>query len=399
MKYKIKDLIYPRFGVGYMVDKHISFVTTTINKPEFIEGYLKNISEYDHSSDRIEFLVVGDLKTPLHVRKYCTDLSDKYEVGVRYLGVEDQIEWLEARSLEDLGSYLPYNSIQRRNIGYLQACERGADVIVSLDDDNLARDDDIAGDFATVGEKQEVFEVSAPNNWYNCASMLEYENEEPRDIYHRGFPYSKRDEEQEYSFIKKEHRVMIRAGLWLDVPDIDVITHLERGPRATALRDEFDDKLVALGDDTYCPVNTQNTAFHTDLMPLIHTIPMGDTIEGMEISRFDDIWLGFFAEKILHNMDGTVAYGTPISTHDRNTHNLKEELEHEAVGIRLNEMVVDILENIEISGSSYNECYKDLIRKYRTEMEGYTEYSFEAYFKRMLDGMELWAGACQKVLE
>jgi hypothetical protein len=32
-------------------------------------------------------------------------------------------------------------------------------------------------------------------------------------------------------------------------------------------------------------------------------------------------------------------------------------------------------------------------------MEGYTEYSFEAYFKKMLDGMELWAGACQKVLE
>lgn len=380
-----------------MTDKKISFVTTTINKPTFFEGYLDNIQNYGHDLDQIDFLVVGDLKTPLGVRDYCTELADEYGADVRYLGVEDQIEWLESRGLAELDDYLPYNSIQRRNIGYLQACERGADVIVSLDDDNLARDDDIAGDFATVGEEQEVLEVSAPNNWYNCASMLEYENEDSRDVYHRGLPYSRRNEEQEYSFTRTERNVMVRAGLWFDVPDIDVITHLERSPRANALRDKFKDELVALGGGTYCPVNTQNTAFHTDLMPLIHTIPMGDDVEGMEISRFDDIWLGFFAEKILHAMDGTVAYGTPISTHDRNTHYLKKELEHEAIGIRLNEVVVDILETIEISGSTYNECYRDLISKFRDEINGDIEYSFEAYFRKMLDGMELWADACEQV--
>lgn len=381
-----------------MSEKSISFVTTTISQPTFFEDYIENIIENDHSLDRFEFVTVGDLSTPTSVRDYCEGLSDEYDTTVRYVGVQDQIDWMESRGLERLDEYLPYNSIQRRNIGYLQASEAGTDVIVSLDDDNLAQDDDIAGDFATVGETQSVLEVSAPNNWYNSASMMEYEQESSRDIYHRGFPYSRRDEEQGYSFTERNRMVMIRAGLWLDVPDVDVITHLERGPRATSVKERFNNRLVALDNETFCPVNTQNTAFHTDLMPLIHTIPMGDEVEGMEISRFDDIWLGFFAEKILQEMGGTVAYGSPVSIHDRNTHNLNRELEHEAIGIRLNEVIVDILEDIEISGSTYPECYRELIKKFRQQVRSEGSYSLQAYLKEMLDGMEVWADACNKIL-
>jgi hypothetical protein len=382
-----------------MVDKKLHFVTTTIHKPTFLEGYIKNIIENGHTLDNVGFVVIGDLKTPLEVRQYCSNLTKKYGTNVKYMGPEDQAEWLESQNIGNINEYLPFNSIQRRNVGYLYSCDQGADVIVSLDDDNLARDDDIAGAFSTVGERREVLEVTAPNEWYNCASMLEYEDEDSRDVYHRGFPYSKRDSSQEYSFTKTERKIMIRAGLWLDIPDVDVITHLERTPRSTALRDEFEDELVALGDGTYCPANTQNTAFHTDLMPLIHAIPMGETIKGLEISRFDDIWLGYFAEKVFQNLGGTVAYGTPLSTHDRNTHNLKRELEYEAIGIRLNEVVVDVLSNIDVSGSTYTECYRDLIRKFRNEIDDGTEYAFEAYFKQMIDGMKLWTDACEEVLE
>jgi hypothetical protein len=196
-----------------MVDEKLSFVTTTINNPTFLEGYIENAKQHGHDLANLTFLVVGDLKTPLSVQDYCQELSAEHGVEVRYLGVENQIDWLDSHNLSDLKEYLPHNSIQRRNIGYLQACENGADIIVSLDDDNLARDHDIVGDFATVGEEQEVLEVNTPNNWYNSASMLEYENENSRKIYHRGFPYSRRDEEREYSFERTKRTVMIRAGL------------------------------------------------------------------------------------------------------------------------------------------------------------------------------------------
>lgn len=381
-----------------MVSKNLSFVTTTISDPVFLQKYIRNIKRHDHNLSNISFIVVGDLKTPLSVQDYCEDLSTQHGVEVQYLGVEDQIDWLDNRNLTELKNYLPYNSIQRRNIGYLRACEKNADVIVSLDDDNLAGENDIVDDFASVGEPQEVLEVTTSNDWYNAASMMEYENEKSQEVYHRGFPYSRRTEDQQCSFKQTERNLMIRAGLWVDVPDVDVITHLERNPQAVKLRDKFNDNPVALGDGIFSPVNTQNTAFHTDIMPLIHTIPMGDTVEGMEISRFDDIWLGYFAEKVLHNTNCTVGYGTPISTHDRNTHDLKRELEHEAIGIKLNECIVDALSNIDnVSGSNYYDCYRRLIQKLRGELTEETKYSFQSYFEKMLDGMEIWTDACEEI--
>jgi hypothetical protein len=267
-------------------------------------------------------------------------------------------------------------------------------VIVSLDDDNIAGDDDILTKFGTVGEVQTVLEVKTANGWFNPAAMLTYENESSRDVYHRGYPYSKRDSEQEFKFEVAERNVMIRAGLWTDVPDIDVITHLERNPRATGIKKEYMDTIVGLGDGMFAPVNTQNTAFHTDLMPLIYAIPMGDTVDGMQISRYDDIWLGYFAEKVMHAVSGTVAYGTPISTHDRNVHNLYSELEHEAIGVRLNEIVVDQLSKIELTESNYSTNYIQLLNSFRKGITGHVPYPFQAYFKQMLDNMEVYANAC-----
>lgn len=382
-----------------MEQTDIGVVTTTINKPTFLEGYVENAREHGYPSDDITFIVVGDLKTPLGVETYCRSLASDHGVEVIYMGIDDQLEWLESRRLDALREYLPYNSIQRRNIGYLRACEAGVDVIVSLDDDNLAGDSDIFGAFSRVGERTDVTEVTSSNGWYNCASMLNYERAASEDIYHRGFPYSKRSDEVEYEFAETTREIAVRAGLWLDIPDVDVITHLERSPRAVSLRDEFEDTPVALGRDTYCPVNTQNTAFDASMMPLIHAIPMGDRVEGMELSRFDDIWLGFFAEKILHAMGKTVAYGKPLSYHDRNVHHLKRELEHEAIGIRLNEVVVDVLDSIEITESDYFACYRELISKFRDELPGRdVDYECKAYFEKMLDGMDVWADACETVV-
>jgi len=379
-----------------MIDKKLSFVTTSINKPTFLEDYIQNGLKHGHKSDTFDVIVIGDLKTPVEVREYCNKLQADCGVEVVYLGVEDQIEWLSNNGLTELDRILPYNSIQRRNIGYLYACTRGTEVIVSLDDDNLAGDDDILTKFGTVGEVQTVLEVKTANGWFNPASMLTYENESSRDVYHRGYPYSKRDSEQEFDFEVAERKVMIRAGLWTEVPDIDVITHLERNPRATGIKEEYVDTIVGLGDGIFAPVNTQNTAFHTDLMPLIYAIPMGDTVDGMEISRYDDIWLGYFAEKVMHAVSGTVAYGTPVSTHDRNVHNLYSELEHEAIGVRLNEIAINMMSEAVLENVSYATCYLELIQKSRDIIEQNIPYQYEAYFKEMLDRMEVWTLACEK---
>lgn len=382
-----------------MGNKDISIVTTTINQPSFLDEYIENAREHGYL-DNLTLYVIGDLKTPLDVKTYCRSLASAHGVEIIYMSIDDQLEWLESRDLDGLREYLPYHSIQRRNIGYLYACEQGADVILSLDDDNLAGNSDIFGAFSQVGETIDVLEVTSSNSWYNSASMLNYEQAPSDEIYHRGFPYSKRSDAVEYEFMETTREIAVRAGLWLDIPDVDVITHLERSPRAVSLRDEFAHTPVALGNDTYCPVNTQNTAFDAAMMPLIHTIPMGDEINGLELSRFDDIWLGYFAEKVLHSMGKTVAYGTPLSSHDRNVHHLKQELEHEAIGIQLNELVIEILDSIEITEADYVACYRELITDFRRELHTREiDYEFRAYFEQMLDGMETWTAACETVIQ
>lgn len=386
-------------GSGNMAEKKLSFVTTTINIPEFVEGYFNNAEQHGHGADEVEFIVVGDLKSPEEIREYCKEVSEEYPFEAKYLGPEDQIAYLRQRGLHDLNSLLSFNSLQRRNVGFLYAYENGSDVIVSLDDDNLARDDDIVSLFSSVGEEAELTTVGTPNNWFNCCRMMEYENQSPAVIYPRGFPYTRRDNSAEYRFDTDRKEVAIRAGLWFDVPDIDVITHLERSPRSVALSDDYDEP-VALSQGTFCPVNTQNTGFKAEMLPLIYAIQMGDEIKGMEIQRFDDIWLGYFAEKILHSRDEAVAFGKPVSTHDRNTHDLYRELEHEAIGVRLNEVLVDALERVDITQEGYLEAYRELIEKMRDAVREETEdRDFHAFFDKMFDGMEIWADATEQVME
>jgi hypothetical protein len=99
----------------------------------------------------------------------------------------------------------------------------------------------------------------------------------------------------------------------------------------------------------------------------------------------------------MHVVGGTVTYGTPISTHDRNLHNLYAELEHEAIGIRLNEAIVEVLNEVSLDGATYTDCYNSLIDEMRDSQVQNAPYSFEAYFNKMLDSMEIWINACEKV--
>lgn len=383
------------------MDKKVSFVTTTINIPKFIEGYLNNARKYGHSTEELEFIVIGDLKSPSNTDEYCKKLQEEHGFNVEYLGPKDQLEWLDDRNLTELKQLLPFNSLQRRNIGFLRAYERGGDVIVSLDDDNYVGEKDVVKKFGSIGETQKVYEVSSSNNWFNCCSMLNFREEDEENIYPRGFPYSKRDKEVEYRFEEKKRYIAIRGGLWLEVPDVDVITHLERGKiKGVSLKNRYKNKPVSLSEGNYCPVNTQNTGFEASMLPLIYAIPMGDTVKGMTVSRFDDIWLGFFAEKILDSMDEVVAYGEPLSHHKRNFHNTKGELEYEAIGIRLNEIWIDLLKEIKITGETYLECYKELITKLRGKIKGSEiDYEIKSYFMKVLNSMEIWFNSCKKIMK
>ena len=103
-------------------------VTTTINSPT-----LATI-KYSRKEDWT-LIVVGDTKTP----------HQEYEdLDCIYLSPEYQ-----EKTYPELSETIGWKSIQRRNIGFVEAYNRGADVIATVDDDNINGDKNKAVDRET----------------------------------------------------------------------------------------------------------------------------------------------------------------------------------------------------------------------------------------------------------
>ena len=96
-------------------------VTTTINSPT--EATLKFCEKKNWN-----FIIVGDLKTP-HNEYFA--LEKKYR-NVYYMHPDMQDKMYTA-----LSAAIGWNKIMRRDLGFCEAYRLGADIIATVDDDNL----------------------------------------------------------------------------------------------------------------------------------------------------------------------------------------------------------------------------------------------------------------------
>ena len=99
-----------------------AIVTTTIRVPVVLENYLANLAAGGHTD--VEIVVVGDLKSPPETGEFLSELSAKSGVTIHWWDAERQKEWLKEHP--ELDRLLPWNSVQRRNLAYLQAVLGGA---------------------------------------------------------------------------------------------------------------------------------------------------------------------------------------------------------------------------------------------------------------------------------
>ena len=164
----------------------IAFVLTTIRLPNLLKGYAQNAKEYNHED--VGFIVIGDNKTPHNAVRLLLRQVENEGFIAEYWSVERQNRWL--KDFPKIDKIVPYNSDNRRNIGFLIAAQEGAEIIISLDDDNHVTSGDYIGSHSVLGNKVELETISSKNNWFNPCSMLKTEPQRP--IYSRGYPYSKR---------------------------------------------------------------------------------------------------------------------------------------------------------------------------------------------------------------
>jgi len=371
--------------------KKTYLVFTTINIPKIAEDYCNNFEKFDHK-DEVGIIVIGDKKSlDLESFSVCNNLQ-KRGFDIEYFSIEKQEKWLA--SYNKLRKIIPYNSDNRRNVGFLIALAKGCDSIISTDDDNFPLQEiDFLGYHGIVGTKQKLPVVKTNSNWFNVCDLLK-KNPEQR-IYPRGYPYNKRWQDTSITQKEKEVQIMLNEGLWLNDPDIDSITRLNRDVKTT----EFIGKQIALDIGTWSPINSQNTSFYTELLPAYYFFLMEEKLDDLVINRYGDIWEGLFVKKVMDSLGYYVAFGNPIANHIRNKHNLFKDLKEELGCIIYTDLLVDVLEDINLKSEDVVDLSSSLsnqLLKYTSEDKRFSK-DFNIYMKKLNYNQKVWLETIQKI--
>ena len=264
-------------------------ITTTINNPT------EAIHKFDQMQDW-KLIVIGDKKTP----------SDYNLVNGIYLNPEDQENYDK-----DLSDAIGWNCIQRRNFGLLKAFELGAEVIATIDDDNIPLEN--WGKNLLVSKNIELNYYKTDEIAFDPISITNHSN-----LWHRGFPLqllSKRKSKK----IKKIICPDIQADFWNGDPDIDAICRMEHRPEC-----KFENIYFPFSSNKFSPFNSQNTFLSKKIIKDYFLFP--------HIGRMDDIWASYYVESLGYK----VVYNFPTVYQDRNEHDLTIDLKKEVIGYENN---------------------------------------------------------------
>ena len=124
-----------------------TLVLTTIDDPVLLDDYLANFTRFGHL-ENVQVILVPDRKTPEAAHARCKELSSR---GLKCScpTLNDQESFLSKVGVP--AGFIPYDSDNRRNIGYLMAYAAGSDFLISIDDDNYCRpEEDFFAEHAAV---------------------------------------------------------------------------------------------------------------------------------------------------------------------------------------------------------------------------------------------------------
>ncbi|MEO1374822.1 MAG: hypothetical protein AAFW70_10975 [Cyanobacteria bacterium J06635_10] len=219
--------------------ENIAIVVTSIAKPNEV---LSKISQ-ESLQRGWEFIVIGDLASP----------SDFDLKGSNFYSVERQLE-----TNFKFAKLCPTRHYARKNIGYLLAIKNQASIIIETDDDNMPCEE-----FWQPRTREQKVVTATNMGWINA-----YDYFTEAKIWPRGFPLDDILTNQTDWDSLEITRVdcPIQQGLADDNPDVDAIYRL-----VMPLPQEFrKDRRLALGQNSWCPFNSQNTAWWPEAYPLLY---------------------------------------------------------------------------------------------------------------------------------
>lgn len=306
-----------------------AIVVTSIAAPNSV---MKAIAQEAYSRQQ-KFYVIGDVKSPANFKLG----------GCEFYGIDAQHR-LEFK----LAQLAPTRHYARKNIGYLLAMRDGASIIIETDDDNMPE-----SDFYVPLNPHQELSVVVNASWVNV-----YQYFTDQLIWPRGLPLDAvRHKAPELDSIPISRTFSpIQQGLANDNPDVDAIYRL-----LLPLPLDFRDGIrVTLGQGSWCPFNSQNTAFFKEAFPLLY-LPTHCSF------RMTDIWRSFVAQRICWENRWTVLFREATVRQFRNDHRLMQDFEDEVPGYLLNRRIAETLDalvltpGVESIPDSLFKCYESMI--------------------------------------
>lgn len=229
---------------------------------------------------------------------------------------------------------IKFKSYARKNIGYLYAIQHGAKVIYDTDDDNSPTTGNIGFDPES---KMEYLVYAADNR----KTVNPYAHFGQSTVWPRGYPIDKISDEPIKTYREcSNQKALVQQGVINGDPDVDAIYRLTRKDTDVDLKIEFDSdaKPVLLPKNLMAPFNSQNTlhlyeAFWGLLFPQTVTF------------RVCDIWRGYWAQRLLWEINGHLAFFPPNAYTYRNAHNYLLDFIDEKDLYQKSSFLVDFLVN------------------------------------------------------
>jgi len=277
--------------------------------------------------------VVGDKKGP----------AEFHLPNARFYALQDQL------NLDfSFPGFCPTGHYARKNIGYLLAIAKGAQVIIDTDDDNYP-----LTEFWAERRSIQNGSICDQNGWVNVYRYFSEAN-----IWPRGLPLDQvRQEPVDYDQLPvAEINCPIQQGLANENPDVDAVYRL-----LFSLPQFFrDDRRVILTGDSWCPFNSQNTTWFKEAFPLLY-LPAYCSF------RMTDIWRSFIAQRVCKAQGWGILFDRPTVRQDRNEHDLNIDFADEVPGYLGNHRIMQILRAVPLATDALSlpeailACYEALV--------------------------------------
>jgi len=281
----------------------IALVTTTINVPRVLPLYGAH-------NGSVAFFTIGDEKTPM--------AADETPLCYNYYNPERQNK-LGYGCSELIG----WNCIQRRNIGFLEAVRYGADIIVSIDDDNYPMDPFYFDNFHDLLVQPFNGLAVKPATWFNPGALCEPQ------IIQRGFPaealpncFSVRPVTDAPVGVA-QGMIMGDADVWATARHSIFAARNRNRPTVVNPTELLRSGVVLKPThQDWTVFNTQNTAFIRQLTPAMFCPP--------GLGRGDDIVAALVTQRVMRETGHFVHFGRPFAFQERNEHDGQADIAAES---------------------------------------------------------------------